>query len=370
MSFDVVTICEEAKKNGVWQDREALVEFVLKRRGNTSSSPQLLPPSPIVINGSLSSPAKVVLVTGGSGLVGRAIAEVISNENPKDERWIFLSSKDGDLRSMDATRRLFALYRPTHVIHLAAFVGGLFRNLKYKVDFFRDNMNMTDAVMECCREFKVEKLVSCLSTCIFPDKTTYPITESMLHGGPPHKSNEGYAYAKRLIDVLNRCYRDQYGCHFTSVIPTNIYGKHDNFNIEDGHVIPGLIHKCYKAKKNGTDFTVWGSGSPLRQFIYSLDLAKLMIWVLRSYSDVEPITLSVDESEEISIADVARTIAKVSNLQKDVTFDTSKSDGQFKKTADNTKLRSLLPNFKFTPFEQGIAETVAWFNENYETARK
>jgi GDP-L-fucose synthase len=122
-----------------------------------------------------------------------------------------------------------------------------------------------------------------LSTCIFPDKTTYPIDETMLHTGPPHSSNAGYAYAKRMIDVLNRCYNEEYGCQFTSVIPTNIYGPHDNFNLEDSHVIPGLIHKACIAKDAGTDFVVWGSGTPLRQFIYSNDLAKLMIWTLRSY---------------------------------------------------------------------------------------
>lgn len=105
--------------------------------------------------------------------------------------------------------------------------------------------------MECCREFNVAKLVSCLSTCVFPDKTSYPIDETMVHNGPPHPSNEGYAYAKRMIDVMNKCYREEYGSNFTSIIPTNIYGPDDNYSIEDGHVIPGLIHKCYLAKQNG-----------------------------------------------------------------------------------------------------------------------
>eukprot|EP00938_MAST-03A_sp_MAST-3A-sp1_P001536 g1536.t1 len=200
-----------------------------------------------------------VLVTGGTGLVGMAIQEVVKEEKQSGEEWVFVGSKDADLRDIDETRALFAKIKPTHVIHLAAFVGGLFRNLKYKTEFWRYNTQMNDSVMLCCKEFGVKKLVSCLSTCIFPDKTTYPINETMLHDGAPHKSNEGYAYAKRMIDVLNRCYNAQYGCKFTSVIPTNIYGKHDNFSIQDGHVIPGLMHKCLLAKKNGTDFTVWGS---------------------------------------------------------------------------------------------------------------
>merc|ERR1712100_781148 len=131
----------------------------------------------------------------------------------------------------------------------------------------------------------------------------------MLHSGPPHTSNEGYAYAKRMIDVLNRAYHEEYGCNFTSVIPTNIYGPHDNYNLEDSHVIPGPMHKIYNAKKNNEDFVVWGTGKPLRQFIYSRDLARLFLWVLRSYDEREPIILSVGEEDEVSIADVAYMVA-------------------------------------------------------------
>jgi len=314
-----------------------------------------------------------VLVTGGTGLVGKAIEAVVDADSSirgEFKTWIFASSKDGDLRDKEATRAMFHKYRPTHVIHLAAMVGGLFRNLKYKVEFYRENILINDNVMECCREFNVIKLVSCLSTCIFPDKTTYPIDETMVHNGPPHTSNEGYAYAKRMIDVMNRCYREEYGCNFTSIIPTNIYGPHDNFSIQDGHVIPGLIHKCYLAKQNDTDFVIWGSGAPLRQFIFSQDLAKLTLWVLRSYHSPEPIILSVGEEDEVSIADVARAVAKAMDFQGNVVFDTSKSDGQFKKTASNQKLRALNPDFRFTPIDQGLQQAVDWFVQNYETARK
>lgn len=193
----------------------------------------------------------IVLVTGGTGLVGKAI-EAVVNSDPQwaGNDFFFASSKDADLRDRAQTEALFQRVRPTHVIHLAAMVGGLFRNMKYKVEFYRENVLINDNVMECCRIFNVEKLVSCLSTCVFPDKTTYPIDETMVHNGAPHTSNEGYAYAKRMIDVLNHCYHEEYGCKFTSIIPTNIYGPDDNFSIEDGHVIPGLIHKCYLAKKN------------------------------------------------------------------------------------------------------------------------
>ena len=140
----------------------------------------------------------------------------------------------------------------------------------------------------------------------------------MVHNGPPHSSNEGYAYAKRMIDTMNRCYNEEYGCKFTSIIPTNIYGPHDNFSIEDGHVIPGLIHKCYNAERDGTPFTIWGSGTPLRQFIYSLDLARLTAWVMREYEEVEPIILSVDEEAEVSIKDVALKVAESMGLTSEV----------------------------------------------------
>mmetsp|Transcript_85684 Transcript_85684/g.167656 ORF Transcript_85684/g.167656 Transcript_85684/m.167656 type:complete len:320 (-) Transcript_85684:194-1153(-) len=311
-----------------------------------------------------------VLVTGGTGLVGKGIEAVVNKDLKQGEVWFYASSSDADLRDKESTRKLFERVKPTHVIHLAAMVGGLFRNLKYKVEFYRENVLINDNVMECCREFNVVKLVSCLSTCIFPDKTTYPIDETMVHNGPPHSSNAGYAYAKRMIDVMNKCYNEEYGCNYTSIIPTNIYGPHDNFSIEDGHVIPGLIHKCYNAKKDGTDLTIWGTGSPLRQFIYSEDLARLTVWVMREYHSPEPIILSVGEEDEVSIADVARCVAKAMKFEGNIVFDTTKSDGQFKKTASNKKLRELYPDFQFTPIQEGLQAACDWFVENYEKARK
>lgn len=314
--------------------------------------------------------AKTVLVTGGSGLVGRGVQRVIAERTSDEDTYIFLSSKDGDLRSLEQCERVFEKHKPTHVLHLAAFVGGLFRNMTYPVDFWNSNVDMNNNIMKCAHKYGVKKLVSCLSTCIFPDKTTYPIDETMIHDGPPHKSNEAYAYAKRMIDVQNRAYNQQHGCMFTSVIPTNIFGLHDNFHLKDSHVIPALIHKCYLAKKDGTDFACFGSGTPLRQFIYSYDLAKLMIWVVDNYESIEPVILSVDEAAEISIKDVAETIVKSMGYEREINWDTTKADGQFKKTASNKKLRELLPDFQFTPFEVAMQETVDWFVENYDKVRK
>jgi len=315
---------------------------------------------------------RVVLVTGGSGLVGKGIQAYLeaTKKESGEERWVYLSSKDGDLRDLNDTKAIFAKYQPTHVIHLAAAVGGLFKNMRQKVEMFRDNIAINDNVLYCCKEFKVTKCVSCLSTCIFPDKTTYPIDETMVHNGPPHFSNEGYAYAKRMIDVLNRAYNQEYGCLFTSVIPTNIYGPYDNYNLEDSHVIPGLIHKCHISITNKTDFVVMGSGKPLRQFIYSVDLAKLLVWTLDHYDQLDPIILSVGEEDEVSIGDVAKWIAEAMNFQGNLVFDTSKADGQFKKTASNQKLKKLYPDVSFTPIKEGIKKSCQWFLDNYAHARK
>jgi len=317
------------------------------------------------------SSSKVVLVTGGTGLVGSAIQSVISKDpEASDETWVFLSSKDGNLVDRRETEAVFEKHKPTHVIHLAARVGGLFHNMAKKVQFYRENVLMNDNIMECSRIYGVKKLVSCLSTCVFPDKTTYPIDETMLHNGPPHQSNLGYSMAKRLVDNMNHCYNEQYGCMFTSIIPTNIYGPHDNFNIEDGHVIPGLIHKSYLAKQRGEDFTIWGSGTPKRQFIYSEDLARLTVWTLRKYEEIEPIILSGDEEHEVEIKQIASLIANAMGYEKGLKFDTSKADGQYKKTASNRKLRTYLPDYKFKSIEEGIKESVDWFVANYDAARK
>jgi len=313
---------------------------------------------------------KVILVTGGSGLVGRGIQTVVQQDPRQDETWIFLSSKDANLLSEEETVALFEKHRPTHVIHLAALVGGLFANMKANCDFYRNNMKMNDNILAISHKFGVEKVVSCLSTCIFPDKTTYPIDETMVHNGPPHPSNFGYSYAKRMIDVQNRAYHEQYGRMFTSIVPCNVFGPHDNFNVQQGHVIPGLINKAYEAKKNGTPFEIWGTGAPLRQFIYSIDLARLTVWVLREYQEIDPIILATDEQDEVSIKDVAMMILDAFDFKGEVKFLTDKADGQFKKTASNAKLRKYLPGFQFVPTREAIRETVQWYCDNYQTARR
>ena len=310
---------------------------------------------------------KKVLVTGGSGLVGYGIQKIKHDSN---HEFIFLSLEDCDLTNYNETKVLFDFHKPDYVIHLAAFVGGLFKNMNFKVDMYEKNTLINCNVLKCCHEVGVKKLVSCLSTCIFPDKTSYPINESMLHNGPPHNSNDAYAYAKRMLEVQSKAYQEQYKDNFVCVIPTNIYGENDNYSLEDGHVIPALIHKCYLAKQNNEKFIVRGTGKPLRQFIYSTDLAKLMLWVLESYDEKDSIILSVGEEEEMSIGDVARLVAKEFDYEHMMAFDDSYSDGQFKKTADNSKLMSLYSDFKFTNMEEGMRNSVKWFIDHYDICRK
>jgi GDP-L-fucose synthase len=308
-----------------------------------------------------------VLVTGSSGLVGSAIKNISPNY-PYD--FIFVSSKDADLTDYMQTYRLFSKHKPDYVIHLAACVGGLFKNMNYKVDMFEKNTLINFNVVKYSHTFKVKKLVCCLSTCIFPDKTTYPINETMLHDGPPHSSNDAYAYAKRMLEIHCKTYQDQFDDNFICVIPTNIYGPNDNYNLEDGHVIPALTQRCYLAKKEGKPFRVLGSGTPLRQFIYSDDLAKLFMWTLENYNEKESLILSVGEKNEVAIKDIALEIAKSFDYEHMMEFDTRYSDGQFKKTADNSKLMNLIGDFEFTRIDQGIRKNTEWFIKNFDNARK
>jgi GDP-L-fucose synthase len=299
---------------------------------------------------------KKLLVTGGNGLVGSSI-----NSDVK-------VGKEYNLIIPEETDKMFQFHKPTHVIHCAGKVGGVGGNMNHKGEYFYDNIMINTNVIEGARKSGVEKLVSFLSTCVFPDNVEYPLTESKIHLGEPHISNYPYAYAKRMADIQIRAYREQYGLNYVSVIPTNIFGPNDNFSLTHGHVMPMLIHKLYLAQQNNTDFTVWGSGKPLREFIYSKDIAKLSEWAVDNYNESESIIFST--SEEISIMDLVDLLVKEFNFKGKVIFDSTKPDGQYRKPSDNSKLKSYLPNFKFTPIEEGIKETVKWFIENYEISRK
>ena len=311
---------------------------------------------------------ETILVTGGTGLVGSAMKSI--SDNYSRYKFVFMSSKDCDLTDWNVTNQYFSELKPTYVIHLAACVGGLFKNMRRKVDMLEKNVSINMNVLKASHQHKVKKLVSCLSTCIFPNETTYPINETMLHNGPPHHSNDAYAHAKRLLEVHSRAYQEQYDDNFICVIPTNIYGPSDNYNLEDAHVIPALIHKCYLSKQNNEPFIVSGSGKPLRQFIYSEDLAKLLMWILESYYSKDNIILSVSEKDEVSISHVANKIAECFDYANNIEFNENLPDGQYKKTADNSKLISLIQDFEFTSIDNGIKKSVDWFICNYDICRK
>lgn len=302
-----------------------------------------------------------VLITGGNGLVGSAF-----------DGGIKVSSKDYDLTKYDNAESLIRGKRFINgidsVIHAAARVGGLGENMNHQGSFFFQNIMMNSNIIEACRKNQIEKLICFLSTCIFPDKVEYPLNDSKIHLGPPHDSNYGYAYSKRMAEVQIRAYREEYGLKYTCVIPTNIYGPNDNFNLESGHVVPVLIHKCYKAILEKKPFVCWGTGKPLREFIFSKDVAKLTEWALDNYTEETPLILST--SEETSIKDLAGLIADTMNFRGQIIWRTDAPDGQFRKPSDNSKIKSYQPNFQFTRIEDGIKSTVEWFVENYEKARK
>tara|TARA_B100001094_G_C18193042_1_gene808603 strand:- start:1253 stop:2152 length:900 start_codon:yes stop_codon:yes gene_type:complete len=296
------------------------------------------------------------LVTGGSGLVGSTIQ---SDYKPQQH----------DLDLMDY--RSIVDYIDDNgidsIIHCAAKVGGIKANSEKLGEFYHDNMVMNTNILEAARETGVQKVVSFMSTCVFPNDAVYPLTTDQIHLGEPHSSNYAYAYAKRMLEVQSRAYRDQYGCNFVTVIPCNIYGPDDNYNLESGHVIPSLIHKCHNAKWSASDFEIWGTGKAYREFIYSKDVGYIVQWVLENYNDPEPLIISPDE--EINIGTLAQEIAWRMDFDGNLVYN-GELDGQIRKPSDNSKLKSLLPNYKFVPIEIGLEQTIKYFNENYGEVRK
>ena len=308
------------------------------------------------------------LVFGGTGLVGTALKKYKPD-------WTYLGSSSGNLLKKEECEFIFKHYMNKdkgikQIIFLAANVGGLYKNMDNNLDIYLDNMKMQMNVMECSAKFGIEKGIFCLSTCIFPDKIdSYPIKEDMLHQGLPHTSNEGYAFAKRNLEVMCRMYNKRTSrARFTCITPTNIYGENDNFNLSDGHVLPVLIHKAHLASENdGRKFILRGTGGALRQFIYSQDVARLIIRILETKIEIDNIILT--PSEEKSIKEVAEHIASRFGIDE-IYYDKKYSDGQYKKTASNELIRKIFPDFKFTPFETGIDNTINWFLKYYPNVRK
>ena len=299
------------------------------------------------------------LITGASGLLGVEILALSAGS-------VGLTSKECDLT--DGFQLMLHTPYDT-VIHCAARVGGVKANTDYVADFFDDNVKMNMNVLNACKEKKL-KLVSVLSTCIYPDAPyiKYPLTEDQLHLGPPHQSNFGYAYAKRMLEVQSRAYCQQHGCNFISVIPNNLYGFNDNYNLDSGHVIPALIRKFHEAKIFGYDHVdIWGSGTPLREFTFARDAAEIILWLAENYNGEEPV--NIGNTVQISIMALAQMIAEEVGYKGGSNFDMSKPDGQHQKPSSNKKLRDLGCNIQYIPLREGLKETIKSFQDRYPNVR-
>lgn len=302
------------------------------------------------------------LITGSTGLLGSEVLDLSADA-------IGLSSKDCNLVESNHAILNLEPGRIDTVIHCAARVGGVKANINYVADFFDSNVRMNMNVLEACKEDCL-KLVSVLSTCIYPDASyvKYPLTEDQLHIGPPHTSNFGYAYAKRMLEVQSRAYRQQHGCNFISVIPNNLYGVNDNYDLNNGHVIPALIRKFHESTLEGrNEVVVWGTGLPVREFTFARDAAKIILWLAKNYDGGEPVNIGNPDS--ISIKNLSLMIGEELGFEGHVRFDASKPDGQYEKPSSNEKLRSLGWGGEYTPLREGLRETIKSFVSRYPNVR-
>jgi len=298
------------------------------------------------------------VVFGGTGLVG---SHLKADLKP--------TRAEVNLRNIAEVRAFFNKNDFDTIVNCAGNVGGLGKNLEQNLEMFVSNMeinmNLLKVIME--NPGKIKRTIVFLSTCIFPADVEYPLTEDKLHLGPPHFSNSGYAYAKRMTQVMADLMNDsgEYGKIIT-VIPTNLYGPHDNFSIEDGHVIPSLIAKAYNSAQFGEPLKVWGDGSPLREFLYVEDVADIIEIILDKYNSTEPLILS--HGDEVPIEHAVRAVANHSNVQN-VSFDLEKPNGQHRKPSDPSALLELIGDYKFTSLDEGIEKSVKFFEENYPNVR-
>jgi len=303
-----------------------------------------------------------ILITGGTGMVGSSFNDIECSHD-----LVLCGSKDYNLTNIVEVESMIKKINPDSIIHLAAKVGGVKSNSDFTADFFHENIMINSNVLNCSRRFAVPKVLSLLSTCIYPDRPVYPLTEDQVHNGEPHRSNFGYAYAKRMLEVHSRAIRNQYGLNYITAIPNNIYGPRDNFDLDNGHVIPSMIRKFHEAKQRGTDVVLWGSGQPLREFTLSKDIASALIFLLENYEGEEPI--NIGSTREITIKKVAEVISKKIGFTGKVIWDTSKPEGQLKKPSSNQKFLDISPNFCYTELEHGLKDTISWFKNNYPNIR-
>ena len=302
-----------------------------------------------------------ILVAGGSGLVGSAIVRELKRLN---QEVIGISSKDVDLLDRDKTFEFIKNLKPTAIIDSAAKVGGIGGNNSYPVEFLSQNLQIQSNLMDAAHAAKVPKFVFLGSSCIYPRDCAQPIKEEYLLTGELEQTNSAYAIAKIAGIELIKSYRKEYGHKWISVMPTNMYGPNDNFDLENGHVLPVLIRKFIEAKQSGIGQVIlWGSGAPLREFLHVDDLAKAILLCMDNYDDSEHI--NIGSGHEVSIKDLASKISKSVGFTGEIIWDTRKPNGTPRKILDSSKITNLgwKPSILL---DEGIISTVNWYLLNAE----
>ena len=299
-----------------------------------------------------------LVVTGGTGLLGSAIRQAFPQA-------VFLSSTDGDLRDIGVAYRIFTELRPSKVVHLAARVGGVKENATHNVAFFEDNALINAAVLSAARRARVPKLISLLSSCAFPLFAERSTKENDLHSSAPCQGNEGYGYAKRMLDVHTCLVAREEGLDWSTLTPVTMYGPHDSFDAESGHVVGSLIRRCWEAKSYGVPFNVWGSGQAVRQFVFVRDVAQVILERLeRVHGSSATIIIAPDDGR--TIKSLAEFIARTMNYTGPIQFDPRQPEGVLVKRVCSTEFSAQFPNFRFTPLHTGLSETVQWFVSHCE----
>jgi GDP-L-fucose synthase len=301
-----------------------------------------------------------IYVAGHRGLVGSA---VVRNLEENGYRNVLVRSRQQlDLRNPEEVHRFFSEAKPEAVVLAAARVGGIQANSVFPVDFLLENLQIQNNVVATSFEFGVKKLLFLGSSCIYPKLAAQPIREDSLLTGPLEPSNEAYAIAKIAGIKLCQAYARQYGTNFICAMPTNIYGPGDNFDLEKSHVLPALIRKVHEAKvKNRRQVTIWGTGTPRREFLHADDLADALRFLLESYDSPE--IVNVGYGEDVTIHDLVQIIARVIGIEIDVVFDTTKPDGTPRKLLDSTRLQALGWKPRIS-LKDGILQTYHWLLQN------
>ena len=291
-----------------------------------------------------------ILVTGGSSMVGKHLKKYLPNA-------IYISSKDCDLKNQASVRELLFQVRPDKVIHLAAKVGGILDNIQDPVGFFEDNILINTNLLRYSYQSRVDHFIGILSTCIYPDKVEehlYPMNENLLHLGPPTETNFAYGYAKRCLAVQIDAYNKQYQTKYNYIIPCNLYSEHDHFEGNKAHFLSSLINKIYLAKRNNhKNIQLMGSGTPLRQFMYAGDLAKIIRYMLNN--NISESFCVAPDNHNHTIDYMARTILDILGKSKmKIEYDSSKPDGQYRKDVSNELMKKFIPSFEFSTFQKTI----------------